>query len=128
MKTPSEPPIEPRVEFPADQELLGVSHLFEGQWVWQGYRNQLDSTSRMPIRLSVEYFSYRPGHRALVTYFAEWWKKSRLERQDFFYVELKVGRPGHFFRYPEDPYLPGLGLVVSDEAKEHFINNLQITP
>ncbi len=63
-------------------------------------------------RLRTKQFSYRPGERAVVSYVAEHeWGEVITEAE--FSVEMKPGMAPLLFRYPNDPYLPGLAVAGS---------------
>ena len=101
------PPLFPQVGLPEDRGLQEFSRLFDGEWVWHAYCSRLGQPEVSPQRLRLRQLSYNPGRRAIVTGVAEWpW--AEFVTQDPFAIELVRGQSARLFRYPEDPYLPGL--------------------
>jgi len=111
------PPLEPEVTLPADDGLPGLLQLFDSHWVWQTFCEHFGHPEEFPQRIIGLQFSYRPGMRALVSYAAEW-QRERWVVDDQFAIEQIAGRPNRVFRYPDDPYLPGLRLA-GDAASAH---------
>ena len=106
------PPFETKVTLPLDKELPCLPLLFNSQRVWQALCTELDTSQDIPQRLSILQLHYWPGRRALASYVVEWpencWKVD-----DRFTLELLANQPMRVFRYPHDPYLPGLRCVAS---------------
>ena len=101
------PVLEPEAALPADEGLPGLPRLFDREWVWQTFCAQFGVPEDPPKRILARQILYRPGAQAIVDYVAEWrWGRWLMESQ--FAVELAAGKAERFFRYPEDPYLPGL--------------------
>lgn len=117
MSPTSIPPLEPEVAFPADEGLPRLLQLFDSHWVWQTFCEHFGQPEEFPQRLRALQFSYRPGMRALVSYAAEW-QRGRWVVDDQFAIELTAGRLDRVFRYPDDPYLPGLRLA-GDAVSAH---------
>ena len=115
------PPLSPPVTLPEDQGLQEFSRLFDGEWVWRTYCSRLGQPETKPQRLRLRLLSYNPGRRAIATCVAEWpWDE--FVTQDQFAIELAPGQPARLFRYPEDPYLPGLTSAASAVAASRMLN------
>ena len=96
----------------ADEALPELPRLFDAEWVWGAFCRQFGEPEETPERLRLQQFLHRAGKRALVGYVAErQWDRWVVE--DRFAVELRAGEPPRLFRYPDDPYLPGLSTVAS---------------
>ena len=95
-----------------DEGLPGLPSLFDSEWVWRAFCSEFGPPEETPDRLRVRHFLYRPGARALVGYVAErQWERWVVE--DEFAIEKVAGKPDRLFRYPDDPYLPGLRHAAS---------------
>ena len=115
------PPLFPQVALPEDRGLQEFSRLFDGEWVWRTYCSRFGQPEVRPQRLRLRQLSYNPGRRAIVTGVAEWpW--AEFVTQDPFAIELARGQPARLFRYPEDPYLPGLTSAASAVAASRMLN------
>ena len=122
------PPLDQEVNLPVDEGLPGLLDLFDNQWVWQEFCTQFGEPDEAPHRIRTLQFSYRPGVRALVSYAAEW-QRGQWVVDDQFAVELTTGGTKRLFRYPEDPYLPGLRLAASAvHAHELLTKHVSISP
>ena len=108
----SVPLLEPKVTLPADERIPRLLDLFDNQWVWHAYCTEFGEPEEPPQRIRAHHFTYRPGARALVSYVAQW-QRGRWVEEDQFAAELVAGCPARLFRYPDDPYLPGLPLAAS---------------
>lgn len=97
---------------PVDRALPGLDRLFDAEWVWQAFCDRFGWPEETPDRLRLKHFQYRPGKRALVAYVAErqW---GRWVVEDQFACELVAGKEERLFRYPDDPYLPGLSAAAA---------------
>ena len=107
------PALKPKVTpLPPDEGLPELPHLFENKWIWQAYGTQFDPPEETPDNLRLTQLLYRPGTRAVASYVGErrW---DRWVVEDQFAIELVSGKPAHLFRYPDDPYLPGLSHAAS---------------
>ncbi len=91
-----------------DEALPDVARLREEEWVWHEYCTRFGPPEETPDRVRLDQVYYDPGVWALATYVAEWggWEEE-------FTVELRPGKEPRAFRYPEDPYLPGLARAAS---------------
>ena len=115
------PPLFPQVALPEDRGLQEFSCLFDGEWVWRAYCSRFGQPEVRPQRLRLRQLSYNPGRRAIVTGVAEWpWDE--FVTQDPFAIELVRGQSARLFRYPEDPYLPGLADAASAIAASRLLN------
>ncbi len=124
----SVPLLEPEVTLPADEGLPGLPRLFSNEWVWREFCTHFGEPEEVPQRIRALQFSYRPGARALVSYAAEW-HRGRWAVEEQFAVELAAGRSERLFRYPDDPYLPGLHLAASAvDAHQLLTKYVPISP
>ena len=106
------PPLEVPATLPTDEALPGLPQLFDGQRVWRAYCEQFGAPDETPQRIRTQQLRHKPGVGALVSYLVEWqWDRWVVEDQ--FAIELADGGPERLFRYPEDPYLPGLRQAAS---------------
>ena len=124
----SSPPLEPATALPADTALPGLSLLFDGDWVWQQFCTRFGTPEETPKRVRIQQLSYQPGRRALVSYVVEQSDTQWLV-DDQFAIELRPGKPELLFRYPDDPFLPGLAVAASPiEAHKLLAKHLPISP
>lgn len=115
------PSLFPQVALPQDRGLPEFSRLFDGEWVWRAYCSLLGQPETRPQRLRLRQLSYNPGRRAIATCVAEWpWDE--FVAQDQFAIELARDQPARLFRYPEDPYLPGLTSAASAVAASKLLD------
>ena len=111
-----------------DEGLPGLLHLFDNRWVWEAFCTHFGEPEEAPQRIRALQFSYRPGVRALVSYAAEW-QRGQWVVEDQFAVEMDAGRSEGVFRYPDDPYLPGLRLAASAaDAHQLLTQYVPISP
>jgi hypothetical protein len=111
-----------------DEGLPGLLRLFDSEWVWQAFCTQFGPPEETPEKLRLTQFRYQPGARAVVGYVTErrW---GRWVVEDQFAIELVPGKPKRLFRYPDDPYLPGLAHVASAlEAHELLPKYVRLHP
>jgi hypothetical protein len=124
----SAPHLKPAVILPVDEGLPGLGLLFNGEWVWEEFCTQFGEPEEVPHRIRPRHLSYRPGTRALVSYMAEW-KRGRWLEEDQFAVELVAGKSERLFRYPDDPYLPGLqSAALAVDAHQLLSKYVPISP
>jgi len=123
------PQFEPVVTLlPVDKELPDIQLLIDRHWVWQTYCGLLTEEGDPPQRIRLRNFAYQPGVRALVSYTAEQ-RWDRVLVQDDFAVEMAAGKHTRAFRYPNDPYLPGLQRAASAvEAQQLLSRYASLTP
>ena len=108
----STPVIDPQITLPADEGINGFLSLFESDWVWHTYCSELGEPEDLPRRIRAIQLNYRPGRRACVSYSAEW-NRGKWIQEDRFAIELTDTGSKRFFRYPDDPHLPGLSGAAS---------------
>jgi len=108
--TEADEPLAARI--PDDPKLPGLGRLFDREWAWEAFCQAFGAPDEAPDRVRLQYLVYRPGSRALVGYVTEReWDRWVVEEQ--FAFELLAGKEEpRLFRYPDDPYLPGLALVA----------------
>lgn len=124
----SAPPLVPATALPADTALPGLPSLFDGDWVWQQFCTRFGTPDATPERVRIQQLSYQPGRRALVSYVVEQ-SDSQWLVDDQFAIELTPGKPERLFRYPDDPFLPGLAVAASPvEAHKLLAKHLPISP
>lgn len=98
---------------PPDPGIPKLNRLFEAGWMWKVYRELYGDTQIEPDSIRAHRFTYRPGKRAIVGYVAERTFEDWVV-EDEFACEVIVGQEGAgLFRYPRDPYLPGLAVAAS---------------
>ncbi len=97
---------------PFDPKLPGLRRLFDTQWVWEEFCRRFGAPEKPPDRLRLQHFLYRPGSRAVLGYVAEQ-RWDDWVAEDHFAFELVAGQEERLFRYPDDPYLPGLRHAAS---------------
>ena len=106
----------------------GLPDLFRSRWVWEAFRREFGEPEEAPQRVRALHLSYRPGARALVSYAAEW-QQGQWVVEDQFSAEIVAGKSMRLFRYPEDPYLPGLPLAASPvDAHQLLIKHVPVSP
>jgi len=122
------PPLKPQLTLPVDEGLHGLHLLFDNNWVWQTFCTHFGVPTDAPQWIRPRQISYQPGARAIVSYVAErQWERWVIE--DEFAIELVDGKPERVFRYPNDPYLPGLRWVASaPDAHKLLTKYVPITP
>jgi hypothetical protein len=98
---------------PDDPKLIGLKRLFDRDWAWEAFCRAYGAPDEPPDQVRLQHLIYRPGSRAVVGYVTEReWDSWVVEEQ--FAFELLAGEAEpHLFRYPDDPYLPGLALVAA---------------
>ena len=104
------------VRVDADESLSGIHLLCDEAWVWETYCAHFGAPAEIPQRVRATQFRYRPGTRVLVSYVAEWDRGQWIQEEQFT-VELAAGESPRAFRFPDDPYLPGLkDAAIASEA------------
>ncbi len=97
---------------PDDAALPELPRLFQNEWVWNAFCGRFGTPAEIPENIRLSELLYWPGSRAVATYVAEQqWDRWMLEDQ--FSIELTPGAEAQVFRYPDDPYLPGLASIAS---------------
>ena len=129
MRSLAAPLLKPEVApLPHDEGLPGLRQLFEGEWVWEAFCSHFGLPEEVPERLRLTQLLYWPGTQAVASYVAErQWERWVVEDQ--FAIELVAGEPERLFRYPDDPYLPGLPRVASAlEAQQLLPKYVRLHP
>ncbi|MBI5287363.1 MAG: hypothetical protein HY873_00115, partial [Chloroflexi bacterium] len=109
---------------PHDPTLPGLPALFDRDWYGEHFYRLHPEVDVAVPQIEARRLTYRPGQRALVTYvasqnFGDW----TLDHE--YAAELVAGESEpRLFRYPDDPYLPGLARAASavdgdDMLSEH---------
>ncbi len=114
-----------KVAYPKDPTLKALPDLLDQEWVWQAYRRRFGV--RDPFaHITLRQVNHSLGRRALVTYDVEWLTDAHqpLERVT---LSSQPGRPVELFRYPHDPYLPGLPHAADPETAHRLIGRHVLT-
>ncbi len=108
------------IEYPHDPALGRLEDLFDPRWVWDAYCGRFGRRRSHPRRLVLRMVNHSPGRRLLVSYMIEWQPG---EYQPSDYLTLLIERDGsvEMFRYPDDPYLPGLSEAADPETAHGLI-------
>ena len=114
-------PLYPRVDFPEDPNLPGLSRLFDGDWVWQASGRLFPDPDTTPGQFRIRQFSHIPGRSAVVSYFADWDPESYIP-SEIINVRLERGKPPAFSRYPQDRQLPGLEPAAHPDTALGLLN------
>jgi len=109
-----------RIAYPRDPTLAGLGNLFDTEWVWEAYCQRFGGRRSDPRRLAVRLVNHSPGRRILVSYRIDWQRGDYLP-SEYFTVLLERGDPVEMFRYPADPYLPGLAQAADPGAAHRLI-------
>lgn len=128
MESFATPTLTIEVTLPVDEGLPLLPRLFDREWVWQSFCQSFGPPEEVPQRFRLQNLLYRPGSWALAGYAAERrWGHWVVEEQ--FGIELRRDRSPRLFRYPDDPYLPGLPRVSSAiEAHEILTQYVKLHP
>ena len=105
----------PGTALPEDGELPNFQRLFDTRWVWLARCARFGTPDDEPELLRIHQLRYRPGRRVVASYVAEWGRDSWV-MDEVFSVEMAAGEPERLFRYPDDPYLPGLAPATHPES------------
>jgi hypothetical protein len=117
---PPTPKSEP-APLPRDEALPGLLHVLDTEWALKRHiegfgRSEEPFDAIRPVQLI-----YRPGRRAIVAYVAERrWDDWLIEER--FAIELHADRADRIFRYPDDPYLPGLAPAANAAEAQSLIS------
>ncbi len=116
------PLLEPQLQIPEDPNLPELPQLFNRDWVWATFRQQLNgSEAEPPRRFRVRQFVHSPGRTAFTRYEAQWLPDAYLAPQHFV-ARLERDRPAEFSLYPDDRRLPGLRDVADPELALRLVN------
>lgn len=114
-------PLHPRVDFPEDPNLPELPRLFDGDWVWQAFREHFPDLDTAPGQFRIRQFSHVPGRSAVVSYCADWDPDSYIQ-SEIINFRLERGKPPAFSRYPQDPQLPGLEPAAYPDTALNLLN------
>jgi Phosphotransferase enzyme family len=119
MATQHSPPPAP-TPLPPDEALPALSHVFDDEWVEGVWRNELAGSDDEPVRIVRRQLLYRPGSQAVVSYVAER-KEGRWVLETPFAIELRANETPRAFRFPDDPYLPGLAALADPAEAQRLL-------
>lgn len=105
----------------SDPELSALQHIYDADWVWERFCSEFGAPDETPDQLKLQHCSYHPGRRAVITYVAERRWDDWVAEDQFTFV-FRAGRDDQLFRYPNDPYLPGLGHVASATVAHDLVS------
>ena len=111
----------PEIAFPEDAGLPELPNLFDGGWVREAYSQLPRLREVEPSRFRIRQFAHRPGRTAIVTYEVEW-DPDEFIPSEIFAAKVNSEGPEEVFRYPDDPYLPGLQQVARSESAFRLVN------
>lgn len=110
-----------RVVFPEDRGLADLPRLFDREWVWSRYRRQFGADVPAPLQLRLGLVSQSIGKRALVSYTIEW-SPDDCRPSEHVTLRIERDRPVELYRYPNDPYLPGLQMAAVPESAHQLVS------
>ena len=110
------------MDYPEDSGLVELRKLFDTEWVWERYCQKYGRGIPESGRLRLGLVSHNIGKRALVSYTIEWPPEEFLPPQHVSLL-MRRGRPTNIFRYPEDPYLPGLEMAATPESAHTLVSS-----
>ncbi len=121
------PLLEPRLEFSRDPNLPELAQLFDRDWVWAAFRQQLNgSEAEPPQRFRVRQFVHSPGRTAFTRYEVHWSPDAYLSPTQFV-ARIDKDKPAEFFLYPGDQRLPGLRDVAEPERALRLVNEFVLS-
>ena len=100
--------------------MADLPKLFDTEWVWSRYLREFGTGLPAPRQLRLGLVSQAVGKRALVSYTIEWPPDVGLPSE---HVTLRIERdkPVELYRYPDDPYLPGLKMAAVPESAHQLV-------
>ena len=100
--------------------MADLPKLFDTEWVWSRYLREFGAGLPAPRQLRLGLVSQTVGKRALVSYTIEWPPDVGLPSE---HVTLRIERdkPVELYRYPDDPYLPGLKMAAVPESAHQLV-------
>ncbi len=98
----------------------GLGDLFDPEWVWEAYCQRFGRRGPGPRRIVLRLVNHSPGKRILVSYRVKWQRDDYLP-SEYFTLSVERGASVEVFRYPHDPYLPGLAEAADPEAAHRLI-------
>ena len=120
------PTLYPKVAFPEDSGLPDLPHLFDEGWVWCAYRELPQLREVEPSRFRIRQLAHSPGRAAIVTYEVEWDPEQYIP-SELVASKAEKGKPTEMFRYPDDPYMPGLREAAYPETALVLVNRHLVT-
>lgn len=115
----------PQVSFPDDPGLSDLPNLFDADWVWNAYRGLAPTQAAVPSRFRIRQFAHGLGRTVIVSYEVEWAPDEYLP-SELFAAKVNSEGPAEIFRYPDDPYLPGLIQAAHPETALRLVNDLLV--
>ena len=102
ISSPSVPLLEPQLEVPEDPNLPELAQLFDRDWVWGAFRQQLNGKLvEPPDRFRVRQFVHSPGRTAFTRYEVQWPPDAFLASQHLV-IRLDCDQPTECYLYPDD--------------------------
>lgn len=98
---------------PDDPALPGMPRLFDPAWYAPLFSRLYPDAEFSPDAIAPRQLTYRPGQRALVAYIAEQREDDWIIEHEFAAELLAGSEEPRVWRYPDDPYLPGLARAES---------------
>ena len=98
----------------------GLADLFDPGWVRHTYRRRFGGGRSVPHRVVLFQVRHSPGRRILVTYRVELPPRDYLP-SEYFTALLDRGGNVEAFRYPQDPYLPGLARIADPVSAHRLV-------
>lgn len=120
-ESPADAALRRRVDYPEDRGLTQLPKLFDTEWVWERYCRELGNEVARPRRLRLGLVSQTIGKRALVSYTIEWQPDDFLPPEHIT-LRVEAGRPMELYRYPDDPYLPGLKMAADPDSAHKLVS------
>ncbi len=111
----------PVVGFPDDPGLPDLGKLFDLEDVWQEYLRRFQCYESRPETVRVRQLSHSVGRSAVVSYAADWSADEYLPTAHFS-ARIQAGKPVEFYRFPDDPLLPGLRELVDPDTALRLVN------
>lgn len=115
------PPIRPKVEFPADRELVDLPNLFDAEWVWREFQSRFGKQEHTPETIRFHQFSHSSGRVAMASYLLEFGLETYLPSQHLT-IKTERGAGTDLYRYPEDDRLPALAAVADPASAVKLVN------
>ena len=116
------PRLEPRLTPLEDPNLPELKQLFDEDWVWSAFRQQLNGVGAgPPQRFRLRQFVHSPGRTAFARYEVHWPPEAYLSPQHFV-ARLDKDQSSEFFLYPHDARLPGLPDVADPQRALDLVN------
>ena len=111
----------PQFDFPEDPELQELPNLFNLDWIWRVYCQQVGTPETDPHQIRIRQFSHSLSRNATVSYDVEWPPDQYIPSRHFV-ARLEPDQPVEIFQFPDDPNLPGLSDAAQPETALRLIN------